>query len=651
MDRLLMIDEIAQAVLERGSVTKNELIEVWGIKEEQYKGLLNAVLSSKGGVLEAGPKGRGGFTAREKRRSPEGENAGSKPLCTSGWESAAVSRLQDLSKPDLQQLVGPLRNALRQLRREETGRDRHGTSVEFATALVLQHGIDLFGQPEIRKCVARRYGVKYPERWHPGKDTAAEFVRDTGFPPELAGLPTPDSLPDHEYLEGRFTLAPLLEFQQEVKNRLLGTLNRPGRRAILTLPTGAGKTRVAVESIREWLTSRYDAAAGTADGATVVWLAHTEELCEQACACFQQVWAVSETACPLLLVRFWGRYSQDLEEHRATLQQYLSHPSALVSTPQRMMNLLDARIQGSDGVLQDLRRALGLLVVDEAHRAAAPSYRRILTELIPAERPVSVAGLTATPFRAEYSPDPEEGTRELKQLFHALIEPTTTLGENPRRTLQEMRVLAAPIFETIETPTVIRIPNLPDAGMMSEDDLERIDRVLALRADNTPRRLAILKHLLPLANDAANSILYFGPSVSDAECMAFLLRREHVPAAVVSGKTREVTRRQAISEFKQGRVRVLCNCAVLTTGFDAPRVTHIVVARPTVSRVLYEQMLGRGLRGPRFGGTETCTILDCRDSFKGGRPMLGYECFRNVWQADAAAHFKPGLRRDVAIPA
>jgi hypothetical protein len=92
-----------------------------------------------------------------------------------------------------------------------------------------------------------------------------------------------------------------------------------------------------------------------------------------------------------------------------------------------------------------------------------------------------------------------------------------------------------------------------------------------------------------------------------------------------------LTRRRLIEKFRGGTLRVLCNCEVLTTGFDAPRVTHIVMARPTVSRVLYEQIIGRGLRGPLFGGTETCVILDCEDNFRDERPPLGYESFRSIW--------------------
>jgi superfamily II DNA or RNA helicase len=117
--------------------------------------------------------------------------------------------------------------------------------------------------------------------------------------------------------------------------------------------------------------------------------------------------------------------------------------------------------------------------------------------------------------------------------------------------------------------------------------------------------------------------------------MTFLLRRAGVVADVISGGTRDVTRRQIIAEFKRKRIRVLCNCEVLTTGFDAPLVTHVVMARPTISRVLYEQIVGRGLRGTLFGGTDRCVILDCQDDIKGTRPPLGYESFRDFWQAES----------------
>ena len=179
-------------------------------------------------------------------------------------------------------------------------------------------------------------------------------------------------------------------------------------------------------------------------------------------------------------------------------------------------------------------------------------------------------------------------------------------------------------------------PVATTGGEISDDDVERIDRAFALRADNPQRRMAVFQHILPYCTDPANSVLYFGPSVLDAECMAFLLRQKGVVAEVVSGNTRDVTRRRLVQEFRAGRIRVLCNCEVLTTGFDAPRVSHVVMARPTVSTVLYEQMVGRGLRGRMFGGTDECLIVDCEDNYRSNKPELGYERFRHIW--------KPGRR-------
>lgn len=515
-----------------------------------------------------------------------------------------------------------------------TGEDRRGTKQELATALVLQHGIDLLANEQIRLAVAKACKIRAPQRWHPGGPTAAEFVSKAGLPTILVGLPRDDTAPPYEYLEGRFTLRPLEDFQREVSISMTEVLKTSGQRAIVSLPTGAGKTRVAVESLRDWLTERYDPVSMTVSKGAVLWLAHTEELCEQAYACFKQVWEASTQVAPLLLVRFWGRYTHDLERHRDALEKVLHSPCVLISTPQRVVNLLKSDTIDAKRVVGDVQTSLGTLLVDEAHRAAAPSYKKILSDFV--VDGVPVVGLTATPFRMEYNDKNQEaGTAELRNLFRNLIEPTETLGPSTREVLQKRGILAEPRFETIATNVAMRMPAIKNPDEPTSEDLERIDRALKIRADLPRRRIAILEHVVRLAEDPENSILYFGPSVGDAGCMAYLLRERGIRAAVVSAGTRDVTRRNLIEQFRQHKLRVLCNCEVLTTGFDAPKVTHVVMARPTVSQVLYEQMVGRGLRGPRFGGTETCTILDCEDSFRGEvRPQLGYRRFRKVWRRE-----------------
>jgi len=303
----------------------------------------------------------------------------------------------------------------------------------------------------------------------------------------------------------------------------------------------------------------------------------------------------------------------------------------VLSTPQRIANLFAGKIQGAKDIEQILGETTGLILIDEAHRAAAPTYKAILAEAATSNK-LNVLGLTATPFRGEYANrDPEAGARKLKELFQQIIEPVKTLGPDPRIELQKRKFLAEPIWEIVKTKTLLKIPEAMDVGDLTNQDIEKIDHALKARADNPERRMVMLEHILPICRKPDSLVLYFGPSVLDAECMAFLLRQNGIPAAFVSGETRDVTRRRIINDFKRGRTKVLCNCEVLTTGFDAPKVTHVVMARPTVSQVLYEQMLGRGLRGPRFGGTERCTVIDCEDNYRSNRPMLGYQSFRKVW--------------------
>ena len=133
--------------------------------------------------------------------------------------------------------------------------------------------------------MARAAKIPCPKKWMPGRSSALDFIKQAGFPQELAGLITPEQLPDSELLEARAPLPPLRDFQQEVKKYTDIILAEPGERALITLPTGAGKTRVAVESVRDWLTSNFNGSPAP----VVLWLAHSEELCEQAYACFKYI--------------------------------------------------------------------------------------------------------------------------------------------------------------------------------------------------------------------------------------------------------------------------------------------------------------------------------------------------------------------------
>jgi superfamily II DNA or RNA helicase len=114
--------------------------------------------------------------------------------------------------------------------------------------------------------------------------------------------------------------------------------------------------------------------------------------------------------------------------------------------------------------------------------------------------------------------------------------------------------------------------------------------------------------------------------------MAALLSLKGVPAAAVDYRTEPTVRRRYVDRFRRGELRVLINFGVLTQGFDAPATRAIYVARPTFSPNMYQQMIGRGLRGRLNGGTERCLIVNVRDNWITYGDKLAFYEFEHLWR-------------------
>jgi superfamily II DNA or RNA helicase len=159
------------------------------------------------------------------------------------------------------------------------------------------------------------------------------------------------------------------------------------------------------------------------------------------------------------------------------------------------------------------------------------------------------------------------------------------------------------------------------------------DSTLLRIGNNRDRNLLILQKLLELPNDPKNwGTLFFGCSVDHACAIALLLRRTGRSASVVTGETPRSLRRRRIDKFRQGELQFLCNYGVLTTGFDAPKVRVVAIARPTASVLLYEQMVGRGMRGPKNGGKEECLVIDMVDVIPRFGEGMSYQRYAAFWE-------------------
>lgn len=495
--------------------------------------------------------------------------------------------------------------------------------------LVELAGSDLLADRELRRIIANRCDAptleklhEYPSstrgrggdrskanavaqrKWHPGKSWATHFVRTLRMPLPFAGWKAEAALPDKLDVEPCVKLPPLADFQHELFERLVEVLDSPdsANRAILTLPTGAGKTRTAVEALLSWRQSQPDRPI-------IVWVAQSEELCEQAVQAIREVWfdlghGDSSFRESLTIGRLWGNRNAVPWEC-----------GAIVASIQKLYAA--ARGDGSDLTTEDLEvlgEKTGVVVIDEAHRALAPSYGAVLNALGFDFRQkncsAALVGLTATPRRTS-----DDETRRLRNRFHNRVLNVPSLGEDPVQALRARGVLARIEVDSLDyAATRIELGDNASHAQHFEDFGDIHPEVLQRLGEEHKRNRRIMERLFQL--DPAWPVLVFACSVQHAQAVTSLLQRGGRTAACVLGTTRPATRRATIERFRNGDLSVLCNYGVLTTGFDAPRVRCVVVARPTTSPILYEQMVGRGMRGLEFGGTKECLVIDVDDNIR-----------------------------------
>lgn len=440
-------------------------------------------------------------------------------------------------------------------------------------------------------------GLSPPERWTAAK--ALAFVCSMGFPPEFASTAMARREPE-ELVSGPIELRELHDFQQEVFNGLKDLLasSTKRRRAVVSLPTGSGKTRVTVEAAVRLVLAPEEGPR------SVLWIAQTDELCEQAVQAFRQVWAdCGAQDTELRIVRLWGR------SPNPTAQE-TGKPVAVIGSIQTLNNRFD------DTEIAWLRMP-GLVVVDECHHAITPSYTALLRWL-DAEAPRSgtpvkdeppIVGLSATPFRSD-----DDESQRLARRFDSRWLPQDQ--ESLYSRLCERGVLAHALYESLESGSSLTDDELsrlsriasPWEGLNFDNLLEEINQRLASESERN--ELLVQR----IESSRERSILLFANSVTHAMQMAARLNLHGIAAAAIDGETPPATRRWFLERFQTGQIRVLCNHSVLTTGFDAPKIDMVLIARQVFSPVRFMQMVGRGLRGEKNGGTSSCRILAVMDN-------------------------------------
>jgi superfamily II DNA or RNA helicase len=343
----------------------------------------------------------------------------------------------------------------------------------------------------------------------------------------------------------------LRPYQREAIAAVIAARKRGVRRMVVCLPTGAGKTVIFSELAR--LATKQ-----------VLVLAHREELLGQAVDKLSRALAGTRV---VGLERGTSRAAADAKVLVASLRSL--HPDRIGSV-----------LAGRD---------LGLIIYDECHHAPAADNQRVLRVIGAFERdwPGTLVGFTATTQRGD--------GKGLDEVFEDIVY-SQSLPD-----LIEAKYLA-PLKG-------YRVATEADLTRLSSGGADFDDGELAEVVDIQERNALVARSIQELARDRRT--IAFCVTVNHARNLAKALNHLGVPAGLVYGEMSSADRAKALAEFREGKIQVLANVAVLTEGFDDPGVSCIAMARPTRSEGLYAQCVGRGTR--LFEGKKDCLILDFVD--------------------------------------
>ncbi|MFC6159317.1 DUF3427 domain-containing protein [Kribbella jiaozuonensis] len=337
-----------------------------------------------------------------------------------------------------------------------------------------------------------------------------------------------------------------IEVEREVHDR---------HRNLVVAATGTGKTVIAALDYRRLR----DAALQRGEPApSLLFVAHRREILQQSLRTYREVLADAS----------FGE-----EYHSGTRPERWRHVFASVQA----LHAYDVTTMPAD--------AFEILVVDEFHHAAAPTYRRLLNHLQPRE----LLGLTATPERTDGF--------DLLSYFGG-------------RTAVELRLweaLSADLLCPFHYFGIADGTQLTDLqwkrGRYDEQELEK------LYTGNDSRAAIVLREVQDKLSDVHTMrALGFCVSIAHADYMAKVFNDAGIPARSVSGLTLSAERDQALRDLKDRRVNALFAADLFNEGLDLPEVNTVLFLRPTESPTVFLQQLGRGLR--QADGKPVLTALD-----------------------------------------
>lgn len=336
----------------------------------------------------------------------------------------------------------------------------------------------------------------------------------------------------------------LRNYQKEAVDNVLEAIENGIKRPAIVLATGGGKTIVLSSLIPRLM-------SGESLRKKILILCHKEELVRQAHA------TVSEM-CPNLKVQ--------IDMHKCVPTE---DADVIVGSVMTLVRL--TRLHKYDPL------QFRALILDECHHATASSWTKILNYFgaLEDDSDILVLGFTATFERSD-------GTA-LNKVFERIV------FERSLRTMVENKELCDVKFSTISVDLDLSKVrrNMGDyvaTHLSKAVNVSEINLRIALSYKELKTKLGF------------KSTLIFCVDIEHCKTLCGVFQENGVNAQYVTGETVKYERQAILEDFKNGKIDVLCNVLVFTEGTDIPNIDSLILARPTKSRPLLVQMIGRGLR-------------------------------------------------------
>lgn len=283
----------------------------------------------------------------------------------------------------------------------------------------------------------------------------------------------------------------------------------------------------------------------------------------------------------------------------------LGEKASIYSASAGQKNLRHQVVFATEGTFKKVAKRLGGefagVIVDECHRIT-PTIQKIIEDMRLSSPNLRVCGLSATPYRLQegfifgVDPDgkalPETIARD--PYFHQCV---YSIGA---------RLLLDLGFLTPLRAGDINASKYDTSGLKVQSNGQYSAATVKAAFEGYGRKTAAIVADIVAQTQDATGVMIFAATVQHAKEVMASLHPDN--ARLITGETKKGERDKYIADFKKGKFLYLVNVGVLTTGFDAPNVSHIAILRATESVSLLQQIMGRGMR--LYEGKAECVVLD-----------------------------------------